>query len=353
MKTIALCGGGTAGHVMPLVALLPHLKQRFKSIIYFSSGKEIEKKLMQVDDVRIFTVPTPALKRSITPQNLLIPIKLLRAVRECAAILKINKVDVVFSKGGYCALPVCLAAAKLGIPYVCHESDLSMGLANKLTYKKSARLLTVFDQTAQKYGGVCVGPPIREDLNAVPRERARKALGIKKSKKPLLLVTGGSQGSKTINAAIDVSLNELLKTFDILHLRGKGNMPAYKSIIGYYPCEFAQMSNCLSACDIVLTRGGSNTLFEIAYCKKPSLIVPLKKGSRGDQVKNAEYFCSKKVSETCDEDVLPKNATRLLVELWQNRDKYIKNLNRLNVTSGTKATAEEIFSIYDGVAKKP
>lgn len=351
MKTIALCGGGTAGHVTPLVALLPHLKKRFKSITYFSSGKEIEKNLMQGIDVRLFTVPTPALKRSLTPQNLLIPIKLLRAIRECAAILKEYNVDLVFSKGGYCALPVCIAASKLGIPYVCHESDLSMGLANKLTYKKSAMLLTVFDQTAEKYGGVCVGPPIREDLNAVPRKTARKALGIKESKKPLLLITGGSQGSKTINAAIDENLDELLKTFDIIHLRGKGNMPTYKSIIGYYPHEFAKMSNCLSACDIVLSRGGSNTLFEIAYCKKPSIIVPLKKGSRGDQLKNAEYFYSKKTIEICDEDLLPKNVTRLLAELWKNRDKYLMNLNRLNVTNGTETTAREIFRLCDSLTK--
>lgn len=329
---------------MPLVALLPYVGKYFDRIIYFSSGKDIEKKLMNDGNVQIFTINPPALKRSLTPENLLIPFRLARSINECADILKQTHARLVFSKGGYCALPVCLAAAKLKIPYICHESDLSLGLANRLTYKNAAKLLTVFEETAIKYGGVYVGPPIKEDKKTTTFA-ARKKLCIKNSNKPLLLVTGGSQGSKIINDAVKNHLPHLLKKYDVLHLCGKGNMSGNISINGYYPREFADMNNCLAASDIVLSRGGSNTLFEIAYNKKPALVAPLKKGSRGDQLKNARYFYAKGASALCDENDLKNNITALIDELWKKRAMLKANLKKLDVKNGTAATAEEVLNL--------
>ena len=344
MKTIALAGGGTAGHIMPHIAALPYLEQKFSRIIYFSSGKEIEKKLFSSTNVEIFDIHPPALSRSLTPKNLLIPAKLLKAVREAEDILLKTHTDLVFSKGGYCALPVCLAAKKLNIPYVCHESDLSMGLANKLTYKKSSLLLTVFPETAKKYGGICVGPPIREDLKTYDKKKAKKMLGID-DKKPLLLVTGGSQGSAAINNALAENLTALLKEYYVLHLYGNNNKPAYKSINGYFPLAFGDMKVCMPACDICLSRGGSNTLFELLYSGVPSIIVPLKKASRGDQQKNAEYFQRRNAIFVCDEDDLSQKLPSLCDSLFDVREEIKKNIAALNITSGTRLTAENLFKL--------
>ena len=341
MKTIVLCGGGTAGHIMPLVALLPYLKKKFDTIADFSSGKEIEKRLMNDPQVKIFVISPPAFRRSLSLENLLIPAKLSKSVKECKSYLTHLKADVVFSKGGYCALPVCLAAKSLKIPYFCHESDLSLGLANKITYKKAEKLLTVFEDTAVKYGGVCVGAPIRDDFGSLSRLQAKNKLGIH-DKKPVLLVTGGSQGSRTINAAVRNNLGELVKRFNVVHLCGKGNKSGNKSINGYFEYEFADMNVCLTACDLVLSRGGSNTLFEIMYCKKPAVIVPLKKGSRGDQKKNADYFSNKGALIECDEHYLDEKIITLLDDLWRNKDMVINNMNKLNIQNGTKATAKII-----------
>lgn len=341
MKTIVLCGGGTAGHVMPLVSLIPYLEKTFDKIVYFSSGKEIETKLMSKQKAEIYKIAPPPFKRSLTPKNLLIPYKLHKCVFECEKILTEIKADVVFSKGGYCALPVCLAAKKLNIPYFCHESDLSMGLANKLTYKHCAKLLTVFPETAYKYGGICVGAPIQTDLLSIPKNKACKILGLPQDK-PVLLVTGGSQGSKTINNAIIKNLNALLQRYTVIHLYGKGNKPPYKPENGYFAYEFADMKVCLSAADIVISRGGSNTLFEIIYSRKPALIAPLKKGSRGDQKKNAEFFAKKVALKICDEDELADNIISLTDALWRDRDALIFNMKKIEIKDGTKNSAKII-----------
>lgn len=341
MKTIVLCGGGTAGHVMPLVSLIPHLEKTCDRIVYFSSGKAIETELMSKQKAEIYKISPPAFIRSPTPKNLLIPYKLHKCVAECKKILTDIHADVVFSKGGYCALPVCLAAKKLNIPYFCHESDLSMGLANKLTYKHCTKLLTVFPETAYEYGGVCVGASLQTDFLNITQNQARNKLGLPQSK-PILLVTGGSQGSKIINAAIAKNLNELLNRYTIIHLCGKGNKPTYKTENGYFAFEFADMKVCLSAADIVLSRGGSNTLFEIIYSRKPALIAPLKKGSRGDQKKNAEYFAKKGALKICDEDDLADNIIDLTNALWRDRNALIFNMKKIEIKDGTKNTAKVI-----------
>lgn len=343
MKTIVLCGGGTAGHVMPLVALIPYLKRSFDRIVYFSSGKEIEKKLMNDDCLQIVQIKPPAFKRSLSPENFLIPFRLSKAVRESKKRLAEVKADVVFSKGGYCALPVCLAAKSMKIPYFCHESDLTLGLANKLTYKKAEKLMTVFPETAFRYGGVCVGAPVRETFGSISQKDAKKKLKVPNDK-PLLLVTGGSQGSATINGAVWKNLDALTERFYVVHLCGKGNKPADKSINGYFAYEFADMNVCLSACDLVLSRGGSNTLFEIAYCKKPALIAPLKKGSRGDQKKNALYFVEKGAMRICNEDELAERIVPLLSSLYNDRAVIVENASRLAVENGTKNIAEILCS---------
>ena len=209
--------------------------------------------------------------------------------------------------------------------------------------KKAEKLLTVFEDTAVKYGGVCVGSPIRDDFGSLSRLQAKNKLGIH-DKKPVLLVTGGSQGSRTINAAVRNNLGELVKRFNVVHLCGKGNKSGNKSINGYFEYEFADMNVCLTACDLVLSRGGSNTLFEIMYCKKPAVIVPLKKGSRGDQKKNALYFVEKGAMRICNEDELAERIVPLLSSLFNDRAVIVENASRLAVENGTKNIAEILCS---------
>ena len=216
MKTIVLAGGGTAGHITPHLAILPELKKHFDKIYYVGSGKSIEKTLMNDRGVQIFDINPPAFIRSLSLKNLLIPYKLYKAVKECENFLKKVHANVIFSKGGYCALPVCIAGFNLKIPVLCHESDLTLGLANKLCAKKCKALLTTFKETAQKHNGVYVGPIIRKEFFCINKNEARKKLNVQ-TKKPVLLIMGGSQGSKNINDALNKNLNAVLPDFTVIH----------------------------------------------------------------------------------------------------------------------------------------
>ncbi len=340
MKNIILTGGGTAGHVTPHLALANDLKKNFDDIYYVGSGKEIERELMQTTGAIIYNVDSPAFIRSLTLKNLKIPFKLIKAIKQSQEIIKKCKPSVVFSKGGYGALPICLAAFKLKIPVICHESDLSLGLANKLCAKKAKALLTTFEETSKEYAnGVYVGPIIRKEFFEKRKEESKRILGINNDK-PSLLVTGGSQGSEIINNVLKANLSLLLPRFNVIHLHGKKNKPIYESINGYFPFSFTDMPTVISACDICLSRGGSNTLFELLATKTPSLIVPLIKGSRGDQVKNARYFASKGALLYCNENHLEEKFIELIDELFSKRNILKEKMQKLNFESGKKKTLE-------------
>ena len=342
MKSIILAGGGTAGHIVPHLAILPHIKPYFDTIYYIGSGKEIERTLMKNAGVKIFEINPPAFIRSFSLQNALIPNRLIKAVKECNQFIDKVKPSVVFSKGGYCALPVCFSAFNRDIPVICHESDLSLGLANKLTAGRAKALLTTFEETAKGHkNGVFVGPPIREEFFNQNKLASKKAFGITNDK-PVLLITGGSQGSKAINQAVEKNIERLIKDFTVLHLYGKNNKPAYKAINGYFAFDFADMPKAISACDICISRGGSNTLFELLSTNTPTLIVPLKKGSRGDQIKNADYFKKKGALMTIDEDLLESRIYEISKELYKNRINLQEKTKSLNLNSGAKKIAQFI-----------
>ena len=343
MSTIILAGGGTAGHITPHLAIMPMLKKEFNRIHYIGSGKQIEKNLMQAHVDEIFNLDPPAFIRAFTLKNLTIPFKLLKAVKDCEEYFKKVKPSIVFSKGGYCALPPCLAAFNLKIPVITHESDLSLGLANKLIAKKCNALLTTFKECGEGLkNSYYVGPLLREEFFNKNKAQSKRSLGINNDK-PVLLVTGGSQGSQAINDALKVNIQELLRHFNVIHLYGKQNKPIYNAINGYFGFSFADMPTAMSACDIAISRGGSNTLFELLCTNTPSLIIPLKKASRGDQIKNAKYFASKNAILTADEDELVKNLIPLIHRLYNQRQNLINNMKNLNLQNGASKTVEIIL----------
>ncbi len=350
MKTLILAGGGTAGHVTPLLAILPYVKHKFDKIIYIGSGKSIEQNLINPTGIKIYNIKPPAFIRSLTPKNLLIPFKLSKAIKECKQILKKENASVIFSKGGYSALPVCLAGFSLKIPVICHESDLSLGLANALTKRRCQAFFTSFESTAKKHGGIYSGPPLRNELFSLRKQDAKKILGIN-NEKPVLLITGGSQGSKIINSAIEKNLNKILTNFNVIHLYGKGNKPAYNAINGYLPFEFLDMKLALNACDYCITRGGSNTLFELLYAKKPCIAIPLVKGSRGDQIKNVLHFKKANALLCEQEDNIEKTLPIILDKLVEKSEFLKKNINELNLKNGAKIIATKLEDLSNNTNK--
>lgn len=350
MKTIVLTGGGTAGHCMPCFALLPDLKKIFDEIYYIGGKDKIENKLAKKYGVTFFDVPSVKFERNLTLKNLLIPVKLLKAISSAKYLLKNLKPSVVFSKGGYVALPVAIAAKKLNIPVISHESDLSIGLANKIAIKFSSAFLTGFERTAKgvknaEYTGISLDKSLFKKRD---KRSLLKKYGLDE-KKQTVLVTGGSQGSSAINLAVKETAPALTKKYNLIWLCGKGKKEKIKCK-NLYQTEFCDnMGDVYAVADVCVSRAGANTLFELIALRKPTLAIPLPKGnSRGDQEENAEYFCKKGVITVLSECNLNRDSLIKSIEkLFENRNKYSAACEKLDLASAN----EKVISVISRISE--
>ncbi len=348
MLKIVLTGGGTAGHVIPNVSLLPYLKDKFNKVYYIGSEKGLEKEIISNTDVKFYSVPVVKLERKLTAKNLLIPFKLFKSIKKAGKILDEISPNVIFSKGGYVALPTVIAAKKRRIPVVSHESDLTVGLANKISAPFSKLVLTSFEETAHTLkNGKFVGPPLRK-FNNYSLEYAQKFFGFKEQK-PILLIMGGSLGAKVINENTSSILKDLLKKFNVIHLTRKNNDFYFKHN-GYFQKEFLKEIDVAFSCsDVCVTRAGSNALFELLNRKIPCLVIPLPKtNSRGDQIKNAEYFSYKGAIKTLkQEELSPSVLYNEIENLYENREKYKNALKNFPVKNSCGQIAEILFELAE------
>lgn len=292
MATIVLTGGGSAGHCTPNLALVPHLKNEFDKIYYIGSKTGIEKDIVKKQGIPYYAISCAKLVRSFTLKNFAMPFKVVKGISDAGKLLDKLKPDVVFSKGGYVALPVVIAAHKRKIPVIAHESDYTVGLANKLSAKYCKKVLTAFPSTAKELkNGEYIGAPIRSNLNSANKKDALSTFNFT-GEKPVLLVMGGSLGAEKINIAVRDALSTLLVKFDVIHLCGKGNIDTSITQKGYYQAEYLHnVGDAICVASVCITRAGSNALFELLSLRKPCVVIPLPKGnSRGDQVLNAQYF---------------------------------------------------------------
>lgn len=345
MNTVVLTGGGTAGHVTPSLALVPELKKRFDKIVYVGSKNGIEKELAKKEGLTYFYIPTVKMQRKFTLKNAIIPAKLLFAISESKKLLKNIRPSAVFSKGGYVALPVVIASKKLGIPVVSHESDMTVGLANKIGAKYSKLFLTSFDCTDVKgCKKVFTGSPIRESLfKQFDKKAILKKLALSGRKK-ILLIFGGSSGSKSINDITEKCLYKLINRYDVVHICGKGKGEDQREK-GYVKMQFCDdISELFYVADLVVSRAGANSLFELTALKKPTLAIPLPKGnSRGDQIENAEYFKKRKMIEVLLEENINENTfLNAIAKLESNANNLIENCKAYNQTLPNEKIAELI-----------
>ncbi|MEG1752234.1 MAG: UDP-N-acetylglucosamine--N-acetylmuramyl-(pentapeptide) pyrophosphoryl-undecaprenol N-acetylglucosamine transferase [Clostridia bacterium] len=335
-KTIVLTGGGTAGHVMVHVAILPELLKNFSQVHYIGTNS-IEQKIMSDKNVVFHEIKATKFTRGFTCKNFLLPFKLLKSINDCKNILKKIKPNVIFSKGGFVSLPVVIAGHKLGIPIVSHESDFSFGLANKIILKKCNKMCLTFCNTSKNKKCVCTGLPLRKNLkNGNPF--FVKCLAKFNCELPNLLIFGGSLGSKIINKTIKNCVKELTKMFNVVHIVGKNNLEKKLNFLNdynienYYQIEYANnMPDFFAWCDYILSRAGANTIFENLELKKPMLLIPLsKKGSRGDQIQNAKYFEKLGYAKVLLEENLSETLLILnLKKIVQEKNLFLQNFNNI------------------------
>lgn len=297
MQKIVFTGGGSAGHVMPNVALIRELQKSNEFDLYYFGTDGIEKELIAPLKLPYFTFSAPKLKRSGSlaawKNNLAIPSRYLSAVRRIKSELKNLRPDLIFSKGGFVSLPVVAAASKLKIPCLTHESDLSPGLANRLMQKKCKQVLTAFPETAEAFPrGLYCGQPLRSELFGKSPSASKKLLADGTTRK-VVLIFGGGSGSSALNDAIRRNAPTLCKKYYLLHVCGKGNV-LNSNLKNYKQFEFiTDMGAAYSAADLIISRAGAGAVFETLALKKPAVFVPLEGQTRGDQTENANYFSSK------------------------------------------------------------
>ena len=330
-KTIVMTGGGTAGHVTPNVALIPHLREAGFSDIHYIGTNGIEKELItKIDGVTYHEIPSGKLRRYFSLKNFTDPFRVVAGIFKAKRLIKEIEPDVVFSKGGFVSVPVVIGA-KGKAPVVAHESDYTPGLTTKISARYAKKICVSFSDT-MKYlpegKAIHTGSPIRDMLFEGNAEKGKAMLTFSDIK-PVIMVMGGSLGAAALNKAVRDALPDLLPRFNIVHICGKGKKD--ESLVGaegYVQFEYVsdELPDIFAAADIIASRAGANSVFEFLALCKPSLLVPLpSKSSRGDQILNAAYFKEHGFSEViAQEDITREKFTETINAMYDNRERYIR-----------------------------
>ena len=352
MKKILLTGGGTAGHVTPNIALIPSLKELNYDIKYIGSYDGIEKKLIEELDIPYVGISSGKLRRYMSLKNFSDPFRVIKGYSEAKKFVKEYKPDVLFSKGGFVSVPVVLACKKYKVPIIIHESDMTPGLANKISIPYAAKVCHNFPETANHLPegkALLTGSPIRKELLCGDRIKGLELCGFT-SDKPVIMVTGGSLGAVALNNAVREALPELLKDFQIVHLCGKDKIDkALTSTKGYVQFEYIkdEMKDIFAMADLIISRAGANAICEIQALAIPNILIPLPaSASRGDQILNAASFKKQGFSCVLDEETLNTDILlKAISNVYENRQKYIDNMKRSKVNDAVKTIVNLIEDI--------
>lgn len=352
---IVLTGGGTAGHVMPNIALIPDLEKDF-NIHYIGTYEGMEHWLVNpyLQPKNYHTIKAGKLRRYLSWQNFKDPIKVLFGFFQSVKILRKLKPKVVFSKGGFVTVPVVFAARLLSIPIVLHESDLTPGLANRLAIPRCNKICVTFETTLDHIktkDATYTGTPVRKQLLDGDKVKGRKLCNIHDDK-PVLMIMCGSQGAVAVNDAVDAIAKKLCKTYHLVHLRGKNNLNLdLDSIDGYTQFEFVDedLKHLFAITDIILSRAGANAIFELLALNIPSLLVPLpKSSSRGDQILNADHFEKNGWSKILyQEDLTPETLYSGINDLYNSRNTMRAILQKSHANEANEKILKTIYSVLE------
>ncbi|NME82267.1 undecaprenyldiphospho-muramoylpentapeptide beta-N-acetylglucosaminyltransferase [Clostridium sp. SM-530-WT-3G] len=340
---IIMTGGGTAGHVTPNLALVPKLKENGFEIKYIGSIDGIEKEIIKKENIPYYGISSGKLRRYFSVKNFTDPFKVMKGTIQALRIISKEKPDVIFSKGGFVAVPVVMAASLKKIPVVAHESDMTPGLANKLSAPFCDKLCVTFRESL-KYikdnKGILTGSPIREEILQGDKSEGKKICGFNDDKE-IIFIMGGSLGSQLINNEIRKNLDKLLKEFNIIHICGKGNIDeSLNNKKGYKQFEFVreELPHLMKCCDYIISRAGANSIFEFLALKKPTILIPLsRKASRGDQILNSKSFAKEGYSLMIEEEDLKDDALyNKILELKNRKSELITNMEKSQSTNASE-----------------
>jgi UDP-N-acetylglucosamine--N-acetylmuramyl-(pentapeptide) pyrophosphoryl-undecaprenol N-acetylglucosamine transferase len=349
VKKIILTGGGTAGHVTPNIALLPLLRKHDFQIHYIGTRSGIEDRLIVKEGIPFHAISAGKLRRYFDLQNFTDLFRIIAGFFQSLMLIYRLKPIVVFSKGGFVAVPAVWAAWLEKVPVIIHESDITPGLANQLSLPFAKKICYSFPESAKHLSrkkAVHTGLPIRKLLLTGDASEGKSICEFTEDK-TVLMIMGGSQGSVKINRAVHEALDMLLPEFNIIHICGKGNLVKNKA--GYRQFEYAtdELPHLFAATDIFIGRSGATTLFELLALKKPSLLIPLPAGaSRGDQILNAHSFEQLGIGVVLPQkDLTPDTLTAGIKKVYAKRASMMEAILRSDIPDGAKAVTEVILSV--------
>lgn len=334
---ILLTGGGTAGHVTPNIALIPYLKEKGYELAYVGSHNGIEKELITKENIPYYSISTGKLRRYISLENITDIFRVGKGFIEAYRLLKKLSPKLIFSKGGFVSVPLVKAAGLLKIPVILHESDMSIGLANKLCIKDCTYICCNFPEAMAhlpEEKAVLTGTPIRDSIGNGDSTKGYTLTGFTKDK-PVLMIMGGSQGSQNVNQVIRTHINQLTARYQVIHLCGKNNLdPTLDYLPDYVQYEYVneELPHLFAITDFMVSRAGANAMFEILSLKIPTLFIPLsRQASRGDQILNAHSFEKQGFGYCLEEEDLTKETFfKGLDTLYEDQDLYRERMSFSN-----------------------
>ncbi|HFH9838075.1 TPA: UDP-N-acetylglucosamine--N-acetylmuramyl-(pentapeptide) pyrophosphoryl-undecaprenol N-acetylglucosamine transferase [Streptococcus suis] len=332
MKKIVFTGGGTVGHVTLNLLLIPRFLKDGWEVHYIGDRNGIEYTQIHQSglEVQFHSIATGKLRRYFSWQNMLDVFKVGWGILQSLAIIARLRPQALFSKGGFVSVPPVVAARLLGVPVFVHESDRSMGLANKIAYKFATTMYSTFEQPTSLTKVKHVGAVTKvNQLGKITSIHLPEILEQFDQKLPTLLFVGGSGGAKVFNDFVSQHQQELTKRYNIVNLTGDENLNQLSKNL--YRVDYATdlYQPLLEEADIVITRGGSNTIFELVALRKLHIIVPLgKQASRGDQLENAQYFEEKGYAkQLAEEDLTFEQLLSTIRDLQIDENKYLKSMS--------------------------
>lgn len=310
---VLFCGGGTGGHILPIIAITRDIKrlagESAPEFFYMGPKDEFSEMLLAQEQMKIYRIFSGKVRRydllRSLPKNLLdMLVKIPLGVLQAFFRIFILSPDLIVSKGGYGSVPSAIAGWILRVPIILHESDIVPGLANRIVGRFASQIFVSFPDTQYfpKDKVTRVGNPIRGAMLTGSKEEARRLFELQGGK-PIILLIGGSRGAQRVNDMLLVILGELLKEYEVIHQTGEKNfrqvreeakVAASKDVMPFYhPMAFlkeTEMRHAYAACDLVVSRAGSGSVFEIAALGKPSIMIPLPEAAQNHQIENAYAY---------------------------------------------------------------
>lgn len=344
---IVFTGGGTAGHISLNLALIPYFMEKGYEVHYIGSKNGMEKDLVKnIDNVYYHEISTGKLRRYFSLENFKDPFKVFKGIVEARKLIKDIKPNIVFSKGGFVSFPVVVGAKMNGVPVIIHESDLSAGLANQLSFPFCKKIFLTFNNNKFKDKGEYVGAIVRSDLKLGDKEKGKNICGFSNNK-PTLLVMGGSLGAKSINEAVWNNIDELLKKFNVIHICGKGSIKDIKRD-NYIQFEFVkeELKDIFAISNMVISRAGANSIFEFLYVKLPMLLIPLPLSqSRGDQIENAEYFKDRGYCNVLDDENINNEFLDKVFDTYEHINEFKNNMDNQKELGNIEDVVNKIIEL--------